>query len=77
MSLKKGQSVEVVDTDLLSNDPHLEESALEIISSSNYKGEVTKVFTEEDGDVIFSVGFKNDLGWVTQGFKEHEIRGVK
>lgn len=67
-----GQTVEIVDTDAVVGDEHLEQSALAIISSNNYKGKVTKIV-----DDIYFVGFKNNLGWVTQGYKENEIRGVE
>ena len=77
MSYKVGDEVEVVDIDAVVGDKYLEKDALGIISSSNFRGEVTKIFEEPDGDIIFSVGFKNDLGWVTQGFKENELKGVE
>lgn len=64
--------VEVVDKDKVNKDKTLESQALKIIKKSNYRGEVTKV---EDG--IHFVGFANDEGWVTQGFKENEIKAVE
>lgn len=72
MSFNLKDKVTVVDTKKIKNDIHLEEDAFRIIEKSNYTGEVTKI---ENG--INFVGFKNDLGWVTQGFKDNEIKGVK
>lgn len=64
--------VKIVDTNKIESDETLEKEALQIVKESNYTGEVTKV---EDG--IHFVGFMNDLGWVTQGFKADEIQEVK
>lgn len=68
----EGDIVKIVDTNKLESDELLEKEALQIIKTSNYTGEVTKI---EDG--IYFVGFMNDLGWVTQGFKADEIQEVK
>ena len=68
----EGDIVKIVDTNKIESDETLEKEALQIIKKSNYTGEVTKV---EDG--IHFVGFMNDLGWVTQGFKADEIQEVK
>lgn len=68
----EGDIVKIVDTNKLESDEMLEKEALQIIKESNYTGEVTKI---EDG--IYFVGFMNDLGWVTQGFKADEIQEVK
>lgn len=68
----EGDIVKIVDTNKLESDETLEKEALQIIKESNYTGEVTKV---ENG--IHFVGFMNDLGWVTQGFKAEEIQEVK
>lgn len=68
----EGDIVKIVDTNKLESDELLEKEALQIIKESNYTGEVTKI---EDG--IYFVGFMNDLGWVTQGFKADEIQEVK
>lgn len=68
----EGDIVKIVDTNKLESDEILEKEALQIIKESNYTGEVTKI---ENG--IYFVGFMNDLGWVTQGFKADEIQEVK
>lgn len=68
----EGDIVKIVDTNKIESDETLEKEALQIIKESNYTGEVTKV---ENG--IHFVGFMNDLGWVTQGFKADEIQEVK
>lgn len=68
----EGDIVKIVDTNKIESDETLEKEALQIIKESNYTGKVTKV---EDG--IHFVGFMNDLGWVTQGFKADEIQEVK
>ena len=68
----EGDIVKIVDTNKIESDETLEKEALQIIKKSNYTGEVTKV---EDG--IHFVGFMNDLGWVTQGFKADKIQEVK
>lgn len=68
----EGDIVKIVDTNKIESDETLEKEALQIIKGSNYTGEVTKV---ENG--IHFVGFMNDLGWVTQGFKADEIQEVK
>ena len=53
-------------------DPMLDATAAAIIRASNYQGAITKI-----SDGIFFVGFKNDKGWVTQGYKLNEIEVVK
>lgn len=68
----EGDIVKIVDTNKIESDETLEKEALQIVKESNYTGEVTKV---EDG--IHFVGFMNDLGWVTQGFKADKIQEVK
>lgn len=68
----EGDIVKIVDTNEIKSDKTLEKEALQIVKESNYTGEVTKV---EDG--IHFVGFMNDLGWVTQGFKADKIQEVK
>lgn len=72
MGFELGQTVQVKDKLSVRNDDHLEESALDIIVKNNFRGEVTKI----DEGINF-VGFKNDLGWVTQGYKDNEIERVK
>lgn len=72
-----GSKVSVIDYDKVINDPLIEDKALEIIIKEGFIGYVSKIFKEPDGDVIFSVGFKNELGWVTQGFKAEELKEVK
>lgn len=69
--MKINDKVQVVDKKKVDNDGHLEGNALNIIKESDYKGVVTKI---EDG--IHFVGFKNKLGWVTQGFKINEIEAI-
>lgn len=72
MDMKVNDEVKIKDINKVKNDPHLEELALKIIAENNYKGAITKVV-----DDIHFVGFKNDFGWVTQGFKSNEIEVVK
>lgn len=72
MSYKIGQTVKVANPKSVQQDPYLESNALKIIEASKFTGEITKI---QDG--IHFVGFKNDLGWVTQGYKVDEIKGVK
>lgn len=67
-----GQKVRVRDEIKLKNDPFLDELAFHIIEQENFIGEITKV---EEG--IHFVGFINDDGWVTQGFKADEIEVVE
>lgn len=67
-----GQKVQIADVAKTKNDKFIESHALTIMETSNFKGEITKI---EDG--IHFVGFKNDIGWVTQGFKSDEIKEVK
>lgn len=69
---KKGQVVVVADIDKVKNDELLGAIALEIIEANEFKGEISKV---EDG--IHFVGFKNEKGWVTQGYKADEIKEDK
>lgn len=69
--MKLNDNVKVKDTPKIDNDQTLESNALSIIKKSNYQGVVTKI-----SDGIFFVGFKNDLGWVTQGYKSDEIEVV-
>lgn len=66
------QLVEIKDKNKVENDKTLESEALKIIEASKFRGEITKI---EDG--IHFVGFLNDEGWVTQGFKENEIKAVE
>lgn len=69
---KIGQKVQIADLNKTKKDPFLEDHALQIMTASDFKGEITKI----EGGIHF-VGFKNDLGWVTQGFKADEIKEVK
>lgn len=66
--MKINTKVKIKDIQRLKQDEHLEEQALKIIEASNYEGVITKVI-----DDVFMVGFKNDIGWVTQGYKANEI----
>lgn len=70
--LKLGMLVKVIDIEKTKSDSLLEENALKIMETSSFTGELTKI---ENG--IYFVGFKNDEGWVTQGFKADEIKGVE
>jgi len=70
--LKINDDVRITDVEKVKNDPLLEDHALKIITENNYEGVITKVV-----DGIHFVGFKNDFGWVTQGFKSNEIGVVK
>lgn len=69
---KVGDKVKVVDVEKVKNDDLLEDHALKIIQKNDFMGEVTEIM-----DDIYLVGFKNELGWVTQGFKADEIQEVK
>ncbi|MCZ2260612.1 hypothetical protein [Sporosarcina sp. G11-34] len=69
--MKINDEVKIKDNNKVKNDPHLEDRALIIIAENNYKGVITKIV-----DGIHFVGFKNDLVWVTQGFKTNEIEVV-
>lgn len=68
-----GFKVEVKDKDKVLTDPYIEQSAVEIIKKSDFKGEITKVLSGDKGQPLLCVGFKNDLGWVTLVFKNDEI----
>lgn len=72
MSYKKGQKVKISDVEATEKDELMDKEALEIIKKSNFTGNITKIV-----DGIHFVGFKNDLGWVTQGFKNDEIQEAK
>ena len=69
---KVGDKVKVVDVEKVKNDDLLEDPALKIIQKNDFMGEVTEIM-----DDIYLVSFKNELGWVTQGFKADEIQEVK
>lgn len=69
---REGQIVEVLDKERIKNDPFLDAEALGIIETENFKGKITKI-----EDEIHFVGFKNSKGWVTQGYKFNEIKGVE
>ncbi|WP_313429779.1 hypothetical protein [Siminovitchia terrae] len=68
---EKGQRVHVTDVEKVKQDPFMEANSLKIMEASNFTGEITKI---EDG--IHFVGFMNDHGWITQGFKADEIEEV-
>ena len=70
MAYSVGDRVSIIDEGKVRSDVYLEESALDIIKKNRYKGEVTKIV-----DDVYFVGFKNDLGWVTQGYKANELKG--
>lgn len=70
--LQVDKKVKIKDIEKVRNDPFLEENALLVIEEENFIGEITKI---EDG--IHFVGFINDNGWVTQGFKADEIEEVE
>lgn len=53
-------------------DPYMEDNSLKIMEASNFTGEITKI--EDD---IHFVGFMNEHGWITQGFKADEIMEVE
>lgn len=65
---EKGQLVQIVDVERVKQDPFMETNSLKIMEASNFTGEITKI---ENG--IHFVGFMNDIGWITQGFKADEI----
>lgn len=70
--MKLNDIARVINKSNIDNDQTLESNALSIIKASNYQGAITKI-----SDGIFFVGFKDDKGWVTQGYKEKEIEVVK
>lgn len=72
MAFKVGQKVKIADVNKTKNDALIEEQGQRILEASNYTGEITKI---ENG--IHFVGFKNEHGWLTQGFKSSEIKGVE
>lgn len=69
---KVGQEVKSTNTEEVMNDPFLDDEGKEIIKASNFVGKITKI---EDG--IHFVGYQNEKGWLTQGYKSQEIEGVK
>ena len=70
--MKLNDTVKIVNKDKTLSDPFLEDNARKIIQECDFKGKITKI---EDG--IHFVGFKNENGWVTQGYKANEIEVVK
>ncbi len=70
--MKLNQTVKIKNVSEVERDQFLDSTALAIIRKSNYQGTITKI---EDG--IHFVGFKNESGWVTQGYKSNEIEVVK
>lgn len=70
--MRKNDVVKIKNTSKVDNDKLLDATALAIIKASNYQGAITKI-----SDGIFFVGFKNDKGWVTQGYKKDEIEVIK
>ena len=69
--MKLNDVVKIKDKSKVDSDKLLDPTALSTIKASNYQGAITKV-----SDGIFFVGFKNEKGWVTQGFKSNEIEVV-
>lgn len=69
--MKLNDKVKVVNIEEVRLDPTLEPQALNILEASNFQGEITKIL-----DNVFFVGFKNDLGWVTQGYQLDEIEVI-
>lgn len=63
--------VEIKNKKAVQEDKFLDAEALAVIVENHYRGVVTK---ESDG--IFFVGFKNENGWVTQGYKADEIEVI-
>lgn len=70
--MKLNDVVVIKDKAAVRADVFLDQEALAVIEANNFQGVITKI-----SDGIFFVGFKNDLGWVTQGFKANEIEVVK
>lgn len=68
---EQGDIVKVIDVESIKKDELMDNEALEIMQKSNFTGDVTKV----EGHIYF-VGFSNELGWVTKGFKSDEIERV-
>ncbi|MBC1523545.1 hypothetical protein HCA78_11840 [Listeria booriae] len=71
----KNDEVVIVDISKVKNDQFLDDEAKRIIESCNYKGNVTKLFTENDKKLI-SVSFYLGESRVTQVFKVDEIKKV-
>lgn len=69
--MKLNDVVKIKDKSRVDNDKFLDPTALSIIKASNYQGAITKT-----SEGIFFIGFKNEKGWVTQGFKSNEIEVV-
>lgn len=67
-----GEKVKVVNVEALENDDLMEDNAIKIIKNNDYIGKITKI-----NEGIHFVGFNNKYGWVTQGYKENEIKAVK
>lgn len=70
--MNKNEIIEIRNISKLKEDVVLDSPALSIIEANDYQGVITSI----SGDIFF-VSFKNDLGWVTQGFKKNEIKEVK
>lgn len=69
---KLGDKVKIRDIEAVKKDPLLEKEGLAILEESKFIGEVTKI--EDD---IYFVGFKNEKGWLTQGYKTEQLERVE
>lgn len=70
--IELGDKARIKNVETVKNDSLIDSEALKIIKKSNFQGDVTKI-----ADGIHFIGFQNELGWVTQGFKLQEIEVVK
>lgn len=69
---KQGDKVEVKKPDLHVEDEMLSQQAVFTLKATSFKGEVTQV---QDG--LNYVAFKHGDVWLTQVFKDDELKAVK
>lgn len=66
-----GDKVKIKDIDKVKKDATLDPESRAILQGVNYQG----IITDQHDDIYF-VGFANDLGWITQGYKDTEIEVI-
>lgn len=70
---KDGDKVKIKNPDVEAKGEMLSPETVNLLKTVDFTGTVTKI--EED---LFFVGFAHEqLGWVTQVFKEEEIEGIE
>lgn len=69
---QKGDKVEIKKPNLNVQDDLLVTEVVDVLKSCNFQGEVTQV-----QDNLNYVAFKHDDVWITQVFKDEEIKEVK